>query len=1471
MSVARQHAEWLSLLEVSGPFLSLEVVQRVFPQGLDSPPAEGELRRALRAAYEEWAAPESGWRVEPRLHELWLRFVLREVLGWPQEWLAEGEGLPAGLEAPAPDPTCTEVLRPDLALLEPEGGRPRLLVQFWPPTQSLEKAPPRAQWLASPATRMMELLHACGVRLGLVTNGERWMLVHAPRGETTCYVTWSAPLWLEEPLTLRSFWALLSPARLFGVPPEETLEGLLDQSAAYQQEVTTQLGYQVRRALEVLVQSLDEVDRDMERSLLRSVSEEGLFEAALTVMMRLVVLLSAEERGLLLLGHPIYDQHYAVSTLQAQLRELADQVSEEVLERRFDAWSRLLATFRLVFAGSPHPELELPAYGGSLFDPDRFPFLEGRPQGSLWYQTPARPPRVHNRTVLHLLEALQFLEARGLDGSLERRRVSFRALDVEQIGHVYEGLLDHGVRRASEPILGLAWPRRRECELPLSWLEERAAAGREALLASLAERTGTEAAVLARALDRPPEQWPFRLDQLRTACNNDEALFGRVCRFAGLLRTDTFGRPLVILPGSFYVTEGPERRLTGTHYTPRWLTEELVRSALEPLVYEGLAEGRPREEWRLRSPRAILGLRVCDFAMGSGAILVQVGRFLAEKLQEAWRAAEEAEALQARVEARPARRLSLAGEPLPAGDEAPPAPAALPPEAAALPSLAALTPEGLPRSQELDEPLPAEAEEREALALRLVAEHCLYGVDRNPLAVQMAQVSLWLVTMRRGRPLPFLGHALRCGDALLGLHLRQVLRFSLAADSPEQPWLGELLRQALALALERRRRIHALAETDLYAVALKQQWQEEAEAALALLRLGADLLVALELLPEEERRRQAGRLLDEYHVLVTGLQEVWHQPLTALTRAAQEGAYERLRALVDALLGGRRPFHWCLEFPEVFVEDLEGSLDEPRTGFMALVSNPPFMGGQRITGALGRPYREYLVRWLAGGRRGSADLCAYFYLRATELVRPGGLCGLLATNTIAQGDTREVGLEQIVARGWSIVQAVRSRRWPGEASLEVAQVWLYRGSWGGPCRLDERPVAAISPFLTAGEEGQGRPYRLAANAGKSFIGSYVLGMGFVLSPEEAAALLARDPRNREVLFPYLNGEDLNSRPDQSPSRWVINFHDWPLERAEQYPACLQIVRQKVKPQRERQNDRQGKEKWWRFLRTRPELHAAIEGKERVLVIALVTTHLAAAFCPTGWVYAHKCCVFVLDKWQHFALIQSSIHEIWARSYSSTLARALNYSPSDCFETFPFPEEEGLRGLEEIGQRYYERRQAIMRAWQVGLTQLYNSFHDPRDERPEILELRALHRQMDQAVAGAYGWSDLDLGHGFHQTPQGLRYTLSPEARRAVLQRLLALNHRRYAHEVALGLHSGGPARGKSAARPGAPKGERPRPGSGPEPGPEPGPPARRLRESAAAYQVGPLIPIGEADGPAGPAGRPGDDDQGEAAPKAARG
>ena len=321
MSIARHHAEWLSLLEISGPFLSMPVLMRAFPQGLDAddPAHAGELR----AAYEEWADNQGGLSPDPAIHTAWIRYVLRQTLELPDELLAERQGIPEGLKATLPE--HGETLRPDVMLVAPGTGQPRLLIQVYPAGQSLDKTLPDRPWKANPATRMMELLRQTGVRLGLATNGEAWLLVSARSSEATSYITWYAGLWGEERLTLRAFRSLLGVRRFFGVPDDQTLEALLDASAVDQQEVTDQLGYQVRRAVEILVASLDRADQDRGRALLKGMSESVLYEASLTVMMRLVFLLSAEERGLLLLGDPLYDQHYAASTLRAQLHELADQ------------------------------------------------------------------------------------------------------------------------------------------------------------------------------------------------------------------------------------------------------------------------------------------------------------------------------------------------------------------------------------------------------------------------------------------------------------------------------------------------------------------------------------------------------------------------------------------------------------------------------------------------------------------------------------------------------------------------------------------------------------------------------------------------------------------------------------------------------------------------------------------------------------------------------------------------------------------------------------------------------------------------------------------------------------------------------------------------------------------------------------------------------------------------------------------
>lgn len=1338
MSIARHHNEWLSLLEISGPFLSMPVLLRAFPQGLEA--LDKAQAAELRLAYEEWQDNQSGLRPEPAIHAVWVRYVLERLLGFERESLLEGPAIPPNLRALIAEQG--ETLLPDLAIAQ-AGQAARLLVQVYPAGQGLDKALHEKRWKASPAMRMMELLRATGVPLGLATNGEQWMLVHAPRGETSAFISWYAALWFDEPLTLRAFGSLLGAYRFFSVGDEETPEGLLKESVNEQQEVTDQLGYQVRRAVEVLIRALDKADQDRGRRLLQQIGEADLYEAALTVMMRLVFLFSAEERGLLLLGEPLYDQNYAISTLRAQLHETAEQQGEEVLERRFDAWGRLLATFRAVYGGIRHDRLNLPAYGGSLFDPDRYPFLEGRPsppnRASLDRPLPqgergSEPLPISNRAVLHLLDALQVLRVKVPGGGpAEPRRLSFRSLDVEQIGHVYEGLLDHVAVRAEETVLGLAGSKDKEPEIPLSLLQAARLKGEAHLADFLVEQTGRSAGALKKALQ--VELDAFESQRLQIACNNDAAAFQQVLPFAGLLREDDFGYPTVFLAGSVYVTQGSTRRATGTHYTPRSLTEPIVQHTLEPLVYVGPAEGLPREQWRLRPPRELLALKVCDMAMGSAGFLVQVIRYLSERLVEAWE--------------------GLTPGPSPCNGEG---------------RMIQVTPEGEMASGHPGETIiPRDDEERLVLARRLVADRCIYGVDKNPLAVEIAKLSIWLTTMDKGRPFTFLDHALKCGDSLVGASQADFLGWARGWKEARATLFDAELQAQIETARQKRRALEAFTVKDVRDAEQKAALLAEAEAALERVKLGCDLLVGTRLLGLPAREAEAMQL-----------------NLLILYMAGQEQESEEARRALAAA-GQVRVFHWEFEFPEVFEHG----------GFSSFVGNPPFIGGRRVRETLGDRYRDALYQFYPNSS-GNADYCAFFFLHGYGLLRKGGTLGLIATNTIAQGDTRQTGLEKIIELGGVIYHATNNYPWPGQAAVAVNVIHMIKGGFRPPLILDQKLVQHISSLLDS-REVVGDPKQLMANKNQSFQGSVVVGMGFILEPGDAESLIESDSHNEDVLFPYLNGDDLNSNPNQAPSRWVINFFDWSLEKAQEYSEPMKILREKVYPVRIKVNREAHRKYWWHYGDKRPALYQTIASLDRVLVCSQTTKYLNFVYVPNGWVYAHKIIVFALDREWKYAVLQSSFHDVWARKYCSTLETRLSYTPSDGFETFPFPSI-SLLHLESLGENYHEHRRQLMLARQEGLTATYNRFHNPKDAAADITRLRALHVEMDHAVAAAYGWQDLELGHGFHETAQGVRFTISEAARREVLGRLLKLNHERYEEEVKLGMHEKGGKKGAKGTK-----------------------------------------------------------------------
>jgi hypothetical protein len=347
-----------------------------------------------------------------------------------------------------------------------------------------------------------------------------------------------------------------------------------------------------------------------------------------------------------------------------------------------------------------------------------------------------------------------------------------------------------------------------------------------------------------------------------------------------------------------------------------------------------------------------------------------------------------------------------------------------------------------------------------------------------------------------------------------------------------------------------------------------------------------------------------------------------------------------------------------------------------------------------------------------------------------------------------------------------------------------------------PIILDGKPVEKITAFLFS-KGGNENPHVLLANADKSFLGSKIYGQGFTFDDSNPDAtpiaemhrLIEASPKNAERIFPYIGGEEVNSSPSHAHHRYVINFGELSEAEARQWPELMAIVEEKVKPQRLAQKREIRSRYWWRFGETTPALFRAIETCDRVLVCCIVSKYLSFAFLPGKMVYSHKLNVFALESYAEFSILQSQVHESFARFFSSTLEDRLNYSPSDCFETFPFPhphppapspikgeggqensgfglradgkegvqfslsgsplpfvgEGLGVRGtLETIGKTYYEFRARIMERNKQGLTDTYNRFHDPDETDPDILKLRELHAQMDRAVLDSYGWHDIPI-------------------------------------------------------------------------------------------------------------------------------
>ena len=455
---------------------------------------------------------------------------------------------------------------------------------------------------------------------------------------------------------------------------------------------------------------------------------------------------------------------------------------------------------------------------------------------------------------------------------------------------------------------------------------------------------------------------------------------------------------------------------------------------------------------------------------------------------------------------------------------------------------------------------------------------------------------------------------------------------------------------------------------------------------------------------------------------------------------------------------------------------------------------------------------------VANGRRGSsADLVAYFFLRAFALLRKGGCFGLLAVNTIAEGDSRQIGLEHLLQSGADIFSGIPNEPWPGKAAVVTSRVHLINGEWRGQRRLSGSEVSVISAFLS--DQDEWSPKALKANAGKSFQGSIVLGMGFVLTEAEASRMLETEPSNANVIFPYLNGDDLNSNPTHRPSRWVINFWDWSEERAQTFKLPYEWISERVKPERQRLKEDGSfvlrnplPVRWWQYADKRPALyHALGRGRhfdkhpknwaaespqmDKVMAISRHTKFFNPVLIPNSAIASDATVVIAFDDFCHFAWLNSTLVQVWVQKLASFIGMTIRFTPSDCFDTLPLFLDSALSldRLTRLGEAYHLLRSRIMTESEAGLTQMYNRFHNPAEQDAGIEQLRQMQQEIDEAVVSAYGWDDINLGHGFYDVPylpqsDPKRFTIAEPARIEILSRLSSLNRQRYDDEKALGLH-----------------------------------------------------------------------------------
>jgi SAM-dependent methyltransferase len=427
----------------------------------------------------------------------------------------------------------------------------------------------------------------------------------------------------------------------------------------------------------------------------------------------------------------------------------------------------------------------------------------------------------------------------------------------------------------------------------------------------------------------------------------------------------------------------------------------------------------------------------------------------------------------------------------------------------------------------------------------------------------------------------------------------------------------------------------------------------------------------------------------------------------------------------------------------------------------AIIGNPPFQSKNKMQQEFGPAYVQKL-RAAYPAIPGRADFCVYWFHRAHDHLKPGQRAGLVGTNTIRQNYSREGGLDHVVKNGGTILEAVSSQPWSGEAAVHVSIVNWIKGQAKGAKTLqvlvgndregpwERKAVSEINSSLSFTTD-VANAKRLQTTHGHE---------GFLLTPEQAAQLIKDDESNRDVVFPFITADDLLSTCPPSATRYVIDFHPRDVLESGKYDKPFAIVKKSVLPDRQEAADEEAKrnkevlkenpdarvnhhhanflKQWWLLGWARAEMIQKITKLPRYISCGQVTKRPIFEFISESIRPNAACIVFPFADDYSFGILQSGIHWAWFTAKCSTLTERFRYTSDSVFDTFPWPQSPTLKQIRAVADaavalRALRRETMQKNGW--SLRELYKTL-----ETPGANKLRHAQDALDSSVRAAYGMS-----------------------------------------------------------------------------------------------------------------------------------